>query len=383
MPRPITVHAYRRPQNTELWTTAMRDDRPPDSHSFAGSNLVKPGRRWRTTRQRSEPPMNRQIFPPTPPPESEKLSPFRRSNETDRPLSSNWGGMATGTEHDRVSSPGRPVNGGGRRHEGEQSQSVAEGVERLSSDLRNYSMGSNEATERPLLFRFKTEDGHRQASVLTDRVASVRPSKVRPPRLEARRAETATEEMRERPRPGTIRTASEPRGPSRGYYLNAGAHEYTRARMGSWDRSIRPLDIPEEQAEEDESSSGDPYDGHRPSPTRKSGGSLHWTPTRGHHQPNESIEEESMEAAVGERTGSSGDGASEVNRGVYVYENDLEPGSHRRFRRSASRKPEIRKVRPHLSKKKFFWGSSFSLSLSLSPPLSLLHPLRISSIPDR
>lgn len=38
--------------------------------SFAATNLVKPG--LQSKRQQSEPPLNRNVFPPTPPPESEK-----------------------------------------------------------------------------------------------------------------------------------------------------------------------------------------------------------------------------------------------------------------------------------------------------------------------
>lgn len=48
----------------------MKDDRPPESLSFAATNLVKPG--LQSKRQQSEPPLNRNVFPPTPPPESEK-----------------------------------------------------------------------------------------------------------------------------------------------------------------------------------------------------------------------------------------------------------------------------------------------------------------------
>ncbi|KAL2020368.1 hypothetical protein VTK56DRAFT_8497 [Thermocarpiscus australiensis] len=47
-----------------------KDDRPPEALSFAASNLVKPGLQSR--RQQSEPPNNRNVFPPTPPPENDK-----------------------------------------------------------------------------------------------------------------------------------------------------------------------------------------------------------------------------------------------------------------------------------------------------------------------
>jgi len=50
----------------------VKDDRPPESLSFAATNLVKPG--LSSKRQQSEPPLNRNVFPPTPPPESEKTA---------------------------------------------------------------------------------------------------------------------------------------------------------------------------------------------------------------------------------------------------------------------------------------------------------------------
>lgn len=46
------------------------DDRPNDKLSYAALNLVKPDLKSRS-RQQSEPPMHRNIFPPTPPPEPE------------------------------------------------------------------------------------------------------------------------------------------------------------------------------------------------------------------------------------------------------------------------------------------------------------------------
>ncbi len=47
-----------------------RDDRPLENLSFAAANLVKPG--LSSKRQQSEPPLIRNLFPPTPPPESER-----------------------------------------------------------------------------------------------------------------------------------------------------------------------------------------------------------------------------------------------------------------------------------------------------------------------
>jgi hypothetical protein len=48
----------------------VKDDRPADNISYAATNLVKPGIQSR--RQQSEPPNNRNVFPPTPPPEADR-----------------------------------------------------------------------------------------------------------------------------------------------------------------------------------------------------------------------------------------------------------------------------------------------------------------------
>lgn len=48
----------------------VKDDRPPENLSFAATNLVKPG--LSSKRQQSEPPIGRNMFPPTPPPEADK-----------------------------------------------------------------------------------------------------------------------------------------------------------------------------------------------------------------------------------------------------------------------------------------------------------------------
>jgi hypothetical protein len=54
----------------------VKDDRPSDNISFAATNLVKPGLQSR--RQQSEPPIGRNVFPPTPPPENDKPSGMTR-----------------------------------------------------------------------------------------------------------------------------------------------------------------------------------------------------------------------------------------------------------------------------------------------------------------
>ena len=62
-------------------TETSRDDRPPESISFAASNLVKQDLLSRS-RQQSEPPINRNMFPPTPPPDGEPNRPSSTSNKT-------------------------------------------------------------------------------------------------------------------------------------------------------------------------------------------------------------------------------------------------------------------------------------------------------------
>ena len=70
------------------------DDRPTDKLSYGALNLVKPDLRSRASRQQSEPPMHRNVFPPTPPPELERPdsgSSFskRKSSESAHSVSSN------------------------------------------------------------------------------------------------------------------------------------------------------------------------------------------------------------------------------------------------------------------------------------------------------
>ncbi|KXL50968.1 hypothetical protein M433DRAFT_57660 [Acidomyces richmondensis BFW] len=66
------------------------DDRPEEKLSYAALNLVRPDLRSRT-RQQSEPPLHRNVFPPTPPPEPDRptsLNAHRKSSESLRSTSS-------------------------------------------------------------------------------------------------------------------------------------------------------------------------------------------------------------------------------------------------------------------------------------------------------
>ena len=62
------VTSHRRHVSADTWA---KDDRPPEKVSYAATNLVRSNLLSRA-RQQSEPPINRNIFPPTPPPEADK-----------------------------------------------------------------------------------------------------------------------------------------------------------------------------------------------------------------------------------------------------------------------------------------------------------------------
>ncbi|KAF2210257.1 hypothetical protein CERZMDRAFT_45761 [Cercospora zeae-maydis SCOH1-5] len=60
------------PRRAAALAAAGVDDRPADKLSYAALNLVRPDLRSRGHRQQSEPPLRRDVFPPTPPPEVER-----------------------------------------------------------------------------------------------------------------------------------------------------------------------------------------------------------------------------------------------------------------------------------------------------------------------
>ncbi|QPG93907.1 hypothetical protein C2857_003472 [Epichloe festucae Fl1] len=62
----------------------VKDDRPADNISFAATNLVKPGIQSR--RQQPEPSANRNVFPPTPPPDNDRPSRGSSVRNGSRPM---------------------------------------------------------------------------------------------------------------------------------------------------------------------------------------------------------------------------------------------------------------------------------------------------------
>ncbi|TID25307.1 NADPH oxidase regulator [Venturia nashicola] len=76
---------------------SAKDDRPEDKLSYAAANLVRTDLRSRS-RQHSEPSLSRNVFPPTPPPESDKSHTSPRSSRTSggRPLMSRGDSVKAG-----------------------------------------------------------------------------------------------------------------------------------------------------------------------------------------------------------------------------------------------------------------------------------------------
>lgn len=61
--------------------SSAKDDRPEEKLSYAATHLVKPNLSSRT-RQQSEPPINRNVFPPTPPPEADRPISSKAASES-------------------------------------------------------------------------------------------------------------------------------------------------------------------------------------------------------------------------------------------------------------------------------------------------------------
>ena len=92
---------------------SSRDDRPPENISYGATNLVQKNLAGRS-RQQSEPPISRNAFPPTPPPD-EKASSLAPSNGS-------TGSLTRKQSLTRATRP--PVLELGRRASSEQTQSI-------------------------------------------------------------------------------------------------------------------------------------------------------------------------------------------------------------------------------------------------------------------
>lgn len=316
-----------------LRSETPQDDRPQESISFAASNLVKPDLRSRT-RLQSEPPLNRQVFPPTPPPDSDKSLPFARANDPERSGSVARSINSTQNELERFSFERRNMSGSvdlGRPAQISRTNTTistdTDRLQPLSPSSRSDRTGGAESDKLRRPSRTDTEES--SGAAMTQRAASVRSGHGRVEKPEALNLQS---EVKERPRLGTLRTASEPRGPSR---QHSGHRDY-RPRMMSKERERdsprRRMGSAGEETEEE--LSADRYDAYRSSRmksyTRRG-------VSRQRAQP-EFIEEEEYDKA-----GSDADDDPSPEDGEFEMIPPSQPAS--RPRRPVSRSVDIRKVR--------------------------------------
>lgn len=319
-------------QSMTLASETPQDDRPHESLSFAASNLVKPHLRSRT-RLQSEPPLNRQVFPPTPPPDSDKSLPFARANDPERSGSVARSLASTQNELERFSfvrnNKSGSVDMGRPGQLSRTNTTISSDTDRLqpvSPSSRSDKTGGAESDKLRRPSRTDTEDS--SGTGMTQRAASIRSGHSRGDKPEALNLQT---EVKERPRLGTLRTASEPRGPSRQH----SAYRDYRPRMMSKDRERdsprRRMGSGEEETEEE--LSADRFDAYRSSRmksyTRRG-------VSRQRAQP-EFIEEEEYDKAA-----SDADDDPSLDEGDFEMIPTSQPSS--RPRRPMSRSVDIRKV---------------------------------------
>ena len=150
-----------------------KDDRPQENISYAASNLVRSDLTSRSQRQQSAPPINRNLFPPTPPPDNDQIRPGYSSA---RSTPANAGAQSAGGMTQRANSVRDGTGAGTRNASRRMPPERGFSEDQLSPKSNPGGYGSNPNYPPPL----NTSVG-------------------------------------ERPRLGTIRTASEPRGPSNKY----------------------------------------------------------------------------------------------------------------------------------------------------------------------
>lgn len=135
----------------------VKDDRPAENLSFAATNLVKPG--LQSKRQQSEPPLNRNVFPPTPPPESEKAG---SSGQMSRGASVRNGFRPTPPRLDIDKAQPRERYEIKERRASPQSAQARLGTQRTASEPRGPAARQNmmrgETRSRPTMRRFSEDD---------------------------------------------------------------------------------------------------------------------------------------------------------------------------------------------------------------------------------
>ncbi|KAI5212889.1 hypothetical protein AUEXF2481DRAFT_31139 [Aureobasidium subglaciale EXF-2481] len=205
------------------------DDRPDEKLSYAALNLVRPGLSSRA-RQQSEPPIHRNIFPPTPPPESERATSTTMTNAK-RKSSESTASLPSGL-HQRRSSISKPA--------------------KLDLGAAAFEQASSSTTclviEKPRL-------GTKRSASERPPARDTHPSRSSPPRVQERNRHSDTHQPTEdshvlRPdvyTPDTVSTAIQ-QALSEPEKLQPAAYHHQRNRSGG--QSLR--EYPRSIAEEDE-----------------------------------------------------------------------------------------------------------------------------------
>lgn len=222
-----------------------KDDRPEESISYAATNLVQRNLTSRS-RQQSEPPMSRNMFPPTPPPEADKPASMVSSGPGSNGVGSN---AMTGRAASVRNGPGRPPQRTDTDpYAPRMGQLIAGSMDRGTD--RPMDRGTDRGMDRPIdrgldRMQDRSADGPmdrgfgRPLERPTDR-GTERPRDrsvdrgvggdratdgTAPPRGQSPGPGMLRNNMSppmERPRLGTMRTASEPRGPPARQYSQRG-----------------------------------------------------------------------------------------------------------------------------------------------------------------
>jgi tetratricopeptide (TPR) repeat protein len=157
-----------------------KDDRPAENISYAATNLVQRNLSSRVAREQSAPPvMNRNVFPPTPPPEAEKPA-LRNSSGSN----SGSNGNALPARSTSMRNPGRGMQPPPPRMDNESPRPGMLGrAQTFDTGMGNTQPVMGRRTPMANENSWSGEESNYQGSMIN------------------------------RPRLGTIRTASEPRGP--------------------------------------------------------------------------------------------------------------------------------------------------------------------------
>jgi hypothetical protein len=146
--RLVAAHEQRHsdPRRQAALASMGIDDRPGEKLSYAALNMVKPGLSSRS-RQQSEPPMHRNVFPPTPPPELERPEPVQPQQPQKRRSCESLNSQYSGIQANRpAAKPLRLELGAAAFDQKAQSERSRPGPKRSESERpqprREFSYGS-------------------------------------------------------------------------------------------------------------------------------------------------------------------------------------------------------------------------------------------------